>query len=112
MPALVVAAAYRRAIADTEILFVGSTRGMEDRLIPAVGGRLALIPAAPLFGVSGSEKLRALGEVVAGIRAARRVFAQANVQLVLAFGGYTSAGALIAARSLRLRTAIYEANVS
>jgi UDP-N-acetylglucosamine--N-acetylmuramyl-(pentapeptide) pyrophosphoryl-undecaprenol N-acetylglucosamine transferase len=74
--------------------------------------RLESVPAAPLYGVSGASRVRALGRLLAGVRAARTVLRQRRIELVLGFGGYASAGVVLAARSLGLCTAIHEANAT
>jgi UDP-N-acetylglucosamine--N-acetylmuramyl-(pentapeptide) pyrophosphoryl-undecaprenol N-acetylglucosamine transferase len=110
MPALAVADAYRRRRAEVEILFIGGQRGFAARLVPARGYRLEIVPSAPLFGVGPQGKARAVTQLLAGIRRARSVLRAERAQLVLGFGGYASAGTLIAARMLRIPSAIHEAN--
>ena len=45
-PALAVAEAYRAALPDVDILFLGTPDGAESRLVPAHGYRLATVRAA------------------------------------------------------------------
>jgi UDP-N-acetylglucosamine--N-acetylmuramyl-(pentapeptide) pyrophosphoryl-undecaprenol N-acetylglucosamine transferase len=110
-PALATADAYREAFPDTEILFIGSPHGLESRLVPARGYDLEIICGAPLVGAGAGGKIRALTNLAIGTGEARRLLKARNTRFVIGFGGYASAGALIAARSLGLRTAIHEANV-
>ena len=110
-PALALAEAYRRVAPQTEILFIGTANGLESRLVPACGYRLELIAGAPLLGEGVGGKIRSLGKSLAGMAQARRLLKKEKIKLVIGFGGYASAGALLAALSLGLRTAIHEANV-
>ena len=110
-PALAVAAAYRRVRPNVDVLFLGTRRGYEARLVPQHGYRLELVAGAPLYGVNLAGKLRAVAGVFAGAARARRLFRRHRTQLVIGFGGYTSAGPLLAARLLGISTAIHEANV-
>ena len=110
-PALVTADTYRRIFPDTELLFIGTLRGLESRLIPAHGYRLKIIRGGPLLGEGVGGKIRSLGKSLAGAAQARRLLRAERTKLVIGFGGYASAGALLAALSLGLRTAIHEANV-
>jgi UDP-N-acetylglucosamine--N-acetylmuramyl-(pentapeptide) pyrophosphoryl-undecaprenol N-acetylglucosamine transferase len=109
-PALAVAAAYRAARPDTQIVFLGSAAGFEQRLVAAHGHRFETIPAAPLYGVTMWGRGRALTSLAAGVRHARRVLARERVELVIGFGSYASAGSVLGACSLGLAAAVLEAN--
>ncbi|HEY1267901.1 MAG TPA: glycosyltransferase, partial [Candidatus Binatia bacterium] len=110
-PALAVADAYREARPDTDIVFIGTPAGFESTLVPARGYRLELIPGEPLAGEPFSGKLHAVGSLGAGVVAARRLLKKYNIGLVIGFGGYATAGTILAARSLGLKIAVHEANV-
>lgn len=110
-PALAVAAAYRVVRPDVEVTFFGTPLGFEGKLVPAAGFPLQIIPGWPFFRSGVSGKLRAAINTVAGMRAARRAFAETGTQMLLSFGGYVSAGPVLAARRLGLPVAMCEANV-
>jgi UDP-N-acetylglucosamine--N-acetylmuramyl-(pentapeptide) pyrophosphoryl-undecaprenol N-acetylglucosamine transferase len=110
-PALEVARAYRHAVPDASVLFISASGGFE-RLVPAGGYRLEMVPGAPLFGVGVAGKGLALARLLGGVRRARQLLRAERVQLVIGFGGYSSAGALLAARTLGLHTAILESNAA
>ena len=110
-PALALADTYRRIFPETELLFIGTVSGFESRLIPARGYRLEIISGGPLLGEGVGGKIRSLARLLVGTAQARRLFKDGKIKLVIGFGGYASAGAVLAALSLGLRTAIHEANV-
>lgn len=110
-PALAIAEAYQKKIADTEVLFLGNAQCFEARILPTLGHRLACIQGAPLFGVGTLGKLRAIQCLVIGMVEARQLLQAHGAQLVISLGGYTSAGVVLAARSLGLPTVIHEANI-
>src|SRR5690242_2299908 len=56
-----------------EILFVGTPRGLEGRLVPAAGFQLQLIQVGPLKNVSLSTRLRTLLDVPQSLFACRRI---------------------------------------
>lgn len=89
---------------------VGTPYGFESRLVPRSGYRLAIVQGGPLSGVRITEKLKTLWRVGIGIIQARRVLREADSKLVIGIGGYASGATMLAATSLGLRTAIYEAN--
>ncbi len=109
-PALAIADTYRNTFPDVDILFLGTAEGMEGRLIPPLGHRLELIPGAPLFGAGAGDKVRAFRSLGSGIVEARRRLQAHGSRLVIGLGGYASAGAVLAGRSLRLGTVIHESN--
>ena len=109
-PALAIAQAYRQIRPGTQVLFIGTAEGAETRIVPPLGYQLALVPAAPLFGVGLLGKLHALWSACMGIREARRLLRKHEIQLLIGLGGYTSGGVMLAAWSLGVRTAIHEAN--
>jgi UDP-N-acetylglucosamine--N-acetylmuramyl-(pentapeptide) pyrophosphoryl-undecaprenol N-acetylglucosamine transferase len=110
-PALALADAYRESYPDAELLFIGTLAGLESDLVPARGYRLKLIPGEPLAGEPLGGKVRALLALLAGTIAARKLLAENKIKLVIGFGGYATAGAIAAARSLGIKIALHEANV-
>jgi len=111
-PMLAVAEAYRARNAETEILFVGGRGSFEATLIRERGYVCHGVAGAPLFGIATwRERLRSRLKVAQGFWQARRLFASSEVELALGFGGYITAGPMLAARTLGIVTAIFEANV-
>ena len=109
-PALAVAEAVRRRWPEARVLFLGSTNGFEARLVAAHGHAFTPLPAAPWYGVGAVARVRAVERMIAGRRAARRALREAGARLVVGFGGYASAGAVLGARSLGLGAVLHEAN--
>jgi UDP-N-acetylglucosamine--N-acetylmuramyl-(pentapeptide) pyrophosphoryl-undecaprenol N-acetylglucosamine transferase len=111
-PMLAVAEAYRARNAGAEILFVGGRGSFEATVIRERGYVCHEVAGAPLFGIeTRRERLRSRLKVAQGFWQARRLFARAEVELALGFGGYITAGPMLAARSLGMATAVFEANV-
>jgi UDP-N-acetylglucosamine--N-acetylmuramyl-(pentapeptide) pyrophosphoryl-undecaprenol N-acetylglucosamine transferase len=111
-PALEVGRAYQQAVPDARVLFIGTTNGFESRLVPAHGYRLELVPGAPLFGVGIAGKALAIARLLTGARRARTILRNERIELAIGFGGFSSAGTMLAARTLGLHTAILESNAS
>ena len=109
-PALAVAAAYQAARPDVSVVFFGRVSGFEQHLLDAQMHRFEILPGAPFYGVSAWGRRRTLSQLVSGIRCARRALARDGVHMVIGFGGYASAAAVLGARSLGLATAVHEAN--
>lgn len=110
-PALAIAEALQQSFDAIDLCFIGTAEGIESRLVPSSGYRLETVHGAPLYRVGWGEKLRAVWSLCRGIIQARRVLRSSGAKLVIGFGGYVTAGTLLAAWSLGLRTAIHEANI-
>src|SRR5262249_56695995 len=90
---------------------MGPPPGPKPTLAPARGSRRELIPGDPMAGEPLVGKLRAVASLIAGVVAARRLLVQNRIEILIGFGGYATAGAIVAARSLGLKIAVHEANV-
>lgn len=108
-PALAVA---RELIArhGAEILFVGTERGLETRLVPQAGFRLELIRVGPLNQVSLATRVRTLLDVPASLFACRWLIRSYKPNVVLGIGGYASGPGVAAALLMRVPTMLFEPN--
>jgi len=110
-PGIAVVEELRRRLPGVEVLFVGTERGIETRVLPELGERLETIDVRPLVGRSGGELARnLLGLPRAGAQALR-ILRTFKPDLALGLGGYASGPMLLAAAALRVRTALLEQNV-
>jgi UDP-N-acetylglucosamine--N-acetylmuramyl-(pentapeptide) pyrophosphoryl-undecaprenol N-acetylglucosamine transferase len=109
IPALAVA---RELVArhQAEILFVGTARGMESRLVPAAGFRLELIKIGPLNQVSLLTKLRTLIGLPLSLIACSRIIREFRADAVFGVGGYASGPAMGAAILGGIPTMAFEPN--
>lgn len=111
-PAVALAETIREVRPGVDVLFIGTAAGCEAEIAPAEGLRFAAVPAAPFYGVGWLERARTLSHVVRGVTAARRLLRAERIDLVLGLGGFASAGAVLAARSLGIPTVLHEANAT
>lgn len=93
-----------------EVLFVGTERGMEIRLVPEAGFKLRLIDVGPLKNVSLVTRLRTLMDLPRSIQACRRLIREFKPQVVFGVGGYASGPAMAAALQLKVPTMAFEPN--
>lgn len=109
IPALAVA---RELVArfDAEILFVGTARGMESRLVPQAGFALRLIEVGQLKNVSVGTRLRTFAALPRSVFACRRLLREFNPGVVFGVGGYASGPAMAAAIQLRIPSMVFEPN--
>jgi len=109
-PGIAVAEAARRRDSATAILFVGSARGIEARVVPGSGFDLELLPGAPLRGRGLAGKVGALGTLGAGTMRARAVVRRFRPDVVVGLGGYASAPAVVAGRLAGVPIVLLEQN--
>ena len=95
---------------SAEILFVGTPRGMESRLVPAAGFALRLIEVGQLKNVSLMTRLRTLVDLPRSIFACKRLIREFKPDVVFGVGGYASGPAMAAAIRLRVPTMAFEPN--
>jgi UDP-N-acetylglucosamine--N-acetylmuramyl-(pentapeptide) pyrophosphoryl-undecaprenol N-acetylglucosamine transferase len=93
-----------------EVLFVGTERGMEIRLVPEAGFKLRLIDVGPLKNVSLVTRLRTLMDLPRSIQACRRLIREFKPHVVFGVGGYASGPAMAAALQLKVPTMAFEPN--
>ena len=95
---------------SADVLFVGTPRGMESRLVPAAGFRLHLIEVGPLKNVSLLTRLRTMNDLPRSVFACRRLIREFKPQVVFGVGGYASGPGMAAALSLHVPTMAFEPN--
>jgi UDP-N-acetylglucosamine--N-acetylmuramyl-(pentapeptide) pyrophosphoryl-undecaprenol N-acetylglucosamine transferase len=112
-PALEVARAWRDLGGEdgqNTIVFVGTARGLETRLIPAAGFPLELIHAAGLKGIGGMRLLRNAAYMPLGLWDSAAILRKHRPSVALGIGGYASGPIMLAAVLSGIPTAIFEPN--
>ena len=93
-----------------EVLFVGTARGMETRLVPEAGFKLALVEVGQLKNVSLMTRLRTLMDLPRSIFACRRLIREFRPHVVFGVGGYASGPAMAAALWDKVPAMAFEPN--
>jgi UDP-N-acetylglucosamine--N-acetylmuramyl-(pentapeptide) pyrophosphoryl-undecaprenol N-acetylglucosamine transferase len=109
MPALAIADALQKQY-QAELLFVGTARGLESRLVPQAGHRLELITVGQLKNVSLVTRLRTLLDLPMSILHCHGLLNHFRPDVVIGVGGYASGPAMIAAILSRIPTLAVEPN--
>lgn len=95
---------------SAEVLFLGTSRGMESRLVPAAGFQLRLIEVGPLKNVSLATRINTLLDLPRSLFACRRLIHEFKPHVVFGVGGYASGPGMAAALSLGVPTMAFEPN--
>ena len=96
---------------SAEVLFIGTARGIENRLVPAAGFPLRLVQVGALNKVSLKTRLKTLFDLPRAVWDARRILAEFLPDIVIGVGGYASGPAMLAAILKGTPTLAFEPNV-
>jgi len=107
-PALAVARLWREQNPGDLLEFIGTDKGLENQLVPAASFKLHHIPKSVLPRKISPGLLKAPITLSRSIIRSRQIIKGAD--LLIGFGGYVSAPAYLAAKSLRIPFIVHEAN--
>jgi len=112
-PALAVGREWLRrgARGERSVVFVGTERGMEARLVPQAGLPLETIRVAGLKGIGGTKFLRNVAMLPAGLLDSEKIIRRHNFGAAFGVGGYASGPMLLLAAMHRIPTVVFEPNV-
>jgi UDP-N-acetylglucosamine--N-acetylmuramyl-(pentapeptide) pyrophosphoryl-undecaprenol N-acetylglucosamine transferase len=110
IPALAIAQELKKQF-GAEILFIGTARGIETRLVPQAGFPLELIQVGALKNVSLMTRAKTMFDLPRAIAASSRMLSEFDPEVVIGVGGYASGPAMVAAIRRRLPTLAFEPNV-
>jgi UDP-N-acetylglucosamine--N-acetylmuramyl-(pentapeptide) pyrophosphoryl-undecaprenol N-acetylglucosamine transferase len=109
-PGIAVAEEFLARDKKNEALFVGTEHGIEARILPRLGFRLAIISATGIRGKSGFSQIKGLAMLLYGYAQARQILKEFRPDRVLGVGGYASGPVVLAAGGMRIRRFIHEQN--
>ncbi|MBD3690239.1 undecaprenyldiphospho-muramoylpentapeptide beta-N-acetylglucosaminyltransferase [Nanchangia anserum] len=98
------------ALADHEIVCLGTAEGLEAELVPDAGHELVTIAKIPLPRRPSPDLVRLPGAMRTQVRRLRRLYAERSIDVVVGFGGYVSTPAYLAARGEKIPVVIHEQN--
>jgi UDP-N-acetylglucosamine--N-acetylmuramyl-(pentapeptide) pyrophosphoryl-undecaprenol N-acetylglucosamine transferase len=109
-PGIAVAKEIMRRNPASMVRFVGTARGLENRLVPQAGFELSIIESAGLVNMGLVQRLRGLLILPKSFFEARRVIKSFAPDVVVGAGGYVSGPVLMTASLMRLPTVLMESN--
>lgn len=110
IPALAIAQALKEQYA-AEAVFIGTARGIENRLVPAAGFPLQLVQVGALKNVSLGTRLKTTLDLPRAIWHSARIIADYRPDVMIGVGGYASGPAMLAAALSSVPTLAFEPNV-
>lgn len=111
-PGIAVADELRRRDPSAAVSFVGTARGLEARVVPALGWPLDVIRSAGLKGKSPGALARGLALLPLSALDAWRVLSSRRPDVVVGVGGYSSGPVLLLAALRGIPTMVMEQNTA
>ncbi len=108
IPALAIANQLKKNY-DAEVLFIGTARGIENRLVPAAGYPLQLVRVGALKNVSLTTRLKTAFDLPRAVWDAGRMLNEFAPDVVIGVGGYASGPAMLAAVVKHIPTLAFRA---
>ena len=110
IPALAIANELTKSY-GAEVLFIGTARGIENRLVPAAGYPLQLVRVGALKNVSLMTRAKTAFDLPRAVWDASRMLNEFAPDVVIGVGGYASGPAMLAAVMKHIPTLAFEPNV-
>jgi len=109
-PAIALAEQLKSEEPQSEVLFVGTERGLEARMLPELGWPLKTIEMSGWAGLGAFARLKVLGKLTRSFAQSRKILREFNPDVVVGVGGYASVPALLAAKTLGIPYLVHEQN--
>ena len=109
-PGIAIANKIKEKEKDSEIIFIGTQRGIENDLVPRAGYKLRTIDA---YGISKKISLKTISnniKTIKGFAQAKKIIKEFKPDVVIGTGGYICGGPISAAHKLGIPTVIHESN--
>jgi UDP-N-acetylglucosamine--N-acetylmuramyl-(pentapeptide) pyrophosphoryl-undecaprenol N-acetylglucosamine transferase len=110
IPALAIAQELRSRF-DAQVVFIGTSRGIETRLVPAAGFELHLVEVGGLNRVDLATRLKTVLHLPRAVMASANLIREFRPDVMVGVGGYASGPAMLAAAMMNVPTVAFEPNV-
>jgi UDP-N-acetylglucosamine--N-acetylmuramyl-(pentapeptide) pyrophosphoryl-undecaprenol N-acetylglucosamine transferase len=109
-PGIAIAREIRRRHQAAELLFVGTERGLEMKIVPAEGFRLETITISGLKGTGLLKQLKSLLAIPKSLLDARSILQRFQPSIVVGVGGYSSGPPVLMAAFMGIPAMLQEQN--
>lgn len=109
-PAIAVAKEIMKRHENAEVLFVGTARGLETKIVPDNGFQLSLIHSAGLKNVGVVGQVKGLAVLPKSFLEARQIMRQFRPHVVVGAGGYVSGPVVAMAAIMGIPTLVMDSN--
>lgn len=109
-PGIAIANKIKEKEKDSEIIFIGTDRGLENDLVPRAGYELKRIDAHGIQRKINIENFKNLYATFKSIGKAKKILQEFKPDVVIGTGGYICVPTVIAARKLNIPVVLHESN--
>lgn len=109
-PGIAIANEIKRQEKDSKIIFIGTTRGLENDLVPRAGYELRTIEAYGLSKKLSIDNLKKMYKTLKGFGEAKRIIKEFKPDVVIGTGGYICGATISEAHKLGIPTVLHESN--
>lgn len=109
-PGLAIANIIKMNAPDSEIVFVGTSRGMENDLVKKAGYELRHVEISGIRRSLSPSNIKTAIQVLTSPHKARKIIKEFRPDIVIGTGGYVCWPSLLAASKLGIPTVLHEAN--
>lgn len=109
-PGLAIANKIKEEEKNSEIIFIGTTRGLENDLVPRAGFKLKTIDAYGLSKKISIDNIKKMYKTFKGYGEAKKIIKEFKPDVVIGTGGYICGATISAAHNLKIPTLLHESN--
>ena len=109
-PGLAIANKIKKEDKNSEIIFIGTTRGLENDLVPRAKYKLKTIDAYGLSKKITIENIKKFNKTIKGFGEAKKIIQDFKPDIVIGTGGYICGATIFSAHSLGIPTMLHESN--
>lgn len=109
-PGIAIANKIKEMEKNSEIIFIGTERGLEKDLVPRSGYELKTINAHGIERKLTIENFKNLYETMKSIKDAKKIMKEFQPDVVIGTGGYICMPVIIAANKMKIPTLLHESN--
>lgn len=109
-PGLAIANKIKEEQKDSKIIFIGTTRGLENDLVPRAGYELKTIDAYGLSKKLTIDNIKKLYKTYKGLGQAEKIIKEFKPDIVIGTGGYICGAVITEAHKNKIPTMLHESN--
>ncbi len=109
-PGIAIANKIKEKQPDSEIIFVGTPRGLENDLVPRAGYKLVTIDAHGISRKITADNIKNAIKTLKSISKVKKVIKEFKPDIVIGTGGYICGPVMFSAHSQKIPTMLHESN--
>ncbi len=109
-PGIAIANKIKKEQKDAKIMFIGTTRGLENDLVPRAGYELKTIEAYGFSKKISITNFKNIIKTMKGFKQAKKIIKEFAPDIVIGTGGYICGATISEAAKLKIPTMIHESN--